>query len=76
MNFQEHNNEECDAHQRVQLVSIQIALRPVNQLCHQARRIERRCRLKQDAQALAMRPECFDMVVEGFAFAAMSLVLR
>lgn len=48
----------------------------LDQLRHQARRTKRACRLKHNANALAVGVECLDVVVQLFVIAAMAFVFR
>ena len=71
MDGQKDDHENADDQKRMQLIRFDGIARPFNQSFHLRRRLEWRGGFEHDAQALPVRPECFDMVVRCLVSTAM-----
>lgn len=75
MDFEENDNEDRNDQKWMEPLFSPLLIQPGDQLFHSTRRIERRCRFENDAEALALPVKRFHVVGEGFVGAAMPLVL-
>jgi len=75
MDFEKDDDENRGDKQRVKLLLVQRFINPFDQLHHQSRGVERRCRLEHDADFFALGIKGADMIGVGFIAAAMPRIL-
>ena len=76
MNLQNHDDEDANDEEGVQFLLCKISGRPSDEFLHSCRSFKRGYGFEDDAKALAVRPEGFDLTRELLVLAAMSRVLR